>query len=56
MDATQLLDSLDLGVAAVAPDWTIAAWSAGAARITALPPDRVLGRSFWCALDRKSVV
>jgi len=49
MDATQLLDSLDVGVVAVAPDWTITAWSAGAARITALPRDRVVGRSFWSA-------
>ncbi len=49
MDARQLLDSLDVGVAAVAPDWTIAAWSGAAARITALPPDRVVGRSFWTA-------
>jgi signal transduction histidine kinase len=49
MDATLLLDSLDVGVAAVAPDWTITAWSAAAARITALPRDRVVGRSFWSA-------
>src|SRR5438876_11892865 len=34
MDAKALLDSLDVGVAAVAPDWTIAEWSAGASRVT----------------------
>ena len=32
-----LLDSLDAGVAAVAPDWTIVEWSSGAAEITGLP-------------------
>lgn len=49
MEAKELLDSLDAGVAAVAPDWTVAAWSAAAARITGLAPERVLGRSFWSA-------
>ena len=49
MDANALLDSLDVGVLAMAPDWTIAAWSAAAARITALPADRVVGRSIWVA-------
>jgi signal transduction histidine kinase len=49
MDARQLLDSLDVGVAAVAPDWTIAAWSRAAAHITALPAERVVGRSVWTA-------
>jgi signal transduction histidine kinase/ActR/RegA family two-component response regulator len=49
MDATELLDSLDVGVAAVAPDWTIAAWSAAAAHMTGLGPDRVLGHAFWSA-------
>src|SRR3989475_10315594 len=33
----------------MAPDWTIAEWSAAAARITALPADRVVGRSIWMA-------
>src|SRR3989442_43531 len=33
----------------MAPDWTIAAWSAAAARITALPADRVVGGSIWIA-------
>src|SRR3989454_1082254 len=50
MDAKELLDSLDVGVLAMAPDWTIAAWSAAAARITALPAERVVGRSIWIAL------
>src|SRR5207247_1193997 len=49
VDAKELLDSLDVGVLAMAPDWTIAAWSAGAARITALPADRVMGGSIWIA-------
>src|ERR1041385_9011473 len=49
MEAKELLDSLDVGVLAMAPDWTIAAWSAAAARITALPADRVVGRSIWVA-------
>ncbi len=49
MDAKELLDSLDSGVVAIAPDWTIAAWSAGAARITGLPAERVLGQTFWVA-------
>jgi signal transduction histidine kinase/ActR/RegA family two-component response regulator len=49
MEAKQLLDSLDVGVLALAPDWTIAEWSAAAARITALPADRVLGQSVWIA-------
>ncbi len=47
MDTKELLDSLDVGVLAMAPDWTIAEWSAAAARITALPADRVVGRSIW---------
>src|SRR5712691_3688640 len=50
MDAKALIDSLDVGVLAMAPDWTIAAWSAAAARITALPAERVVGRSIWIAL------
>lgn len=49
MDAKELLDSLDLGVVVIAPDWTIAEWSAAAARITGLPPDRVVHRNFWFA-------
>src|SRR4029077_18854111 len=49
MDAKELLDSLDVGVLAMAPDWTIAQWSAAAARLTALPAERVVGRSIWSA-------
>ena len=49
MEAKELLDSLDVGVAAMAPDWTIAEWSAAAARIIAVPAERVLGRSIWTA-------
>src|SRR5438874_639926 len=33
----------------MAPDWTVAAWSAAAARSTALPADRVVGGSIWIA-------
>src|SRR5260370_36134938 len=49
MDARVLLDGLDAGVAAIAPDWTIAEWSFAAARLTGLPADRVLGQNFWVA-------
>src|SRR2546430_1670524 len=49
MDAKQLLDSLEHGVVAIAPDWTISAWSGPAARITGLPAERVMGQSFWVA-------
>src|SRR2546425_5661231 len=49
MDARVLLDSLDAGVAAIAPDWTVAEWSFAAARITGLPADRVLGQNLWVA-------
>src|SRR2546430_14570305 len=51
MDARALLDSLDVGVAAVAPDWTIAEWSAGAARGTGLPASQAQGRNFWIAFS-----
>jgi signal transduction histidine kinase/ActR/RegA family two-component response regulator len=49
MDAKALLDSLDVGVAAIAPDWTIVEWTASAARITGVPADRALGQGFWVA-------
>src|SRR2546430_8915241 len=49
MEAKSGLDSLDVGVAAIGPDWTIAAWSAGASRISAGRRERVLGRSIWIA-------
>src|SRR5256886_5359173 len=51
MDAKALLDSLDVGVAAVAPDWTIAEWSAGASRVTGLPASQAQGRNFWMAFS-----
>ena len=51
MDARALLDSLDVGVAAVAPDWTIAEWSAGASRVTGLPASQAHGRNFWIAFS-----
>jgi signal transduction histidine kinase/CheY-like chemotaxis protein len=49
VDTRTLLDSLDVGVVAIAPDWTIAEWSAPAARITGVPAERVLGQNFWVA-------
>jgi len=45
MHSKALLDSLDAGVAAVAPDWTIVEWSGGAAEITGLPAHRAIGTS-----------
>src|SRR5216117_354061 len=49
MDPRIVLDNLDVGVMAISPDWTIAEWSAPAARITGLPAERVVGRNFWVA-------
>ena len=50
MDPREVLDSLDMGVAAIGPDWTIAEWSAAAARITGVPSNRAVGQSLWTAL------
>ena len=47
MEAKALLDSLDVGLVAIAPDWTIVEWTAPAALITGLPAERVLGQNFW---------
>ncbi len=47
MDTKALLDSLDLGVVAIAPDWKIAEWSAAVTRVTGVPASRVLGRECW---------
>src|SRR3989454_9686947 len=49
MDSKALQDSPDVGVTVVAPDWTIVEWNEAAARITGLPADRVLGKTFWTA-------
>src|SRR6266571_5084320 len=49
MDSKALMDSLDVGVAVIAPDWMIRDWSPAAARITGLPAERVLGKTFWTA-------
>ena len=49
MDSKALLDNLDVGVAVIAPDWTIGYWSPAAARLTGRPADRVLGQTFWTA-------
>src|SRR5438034_3705453 len=49
MDSKALQDSPDVGVAVVAADWTIVEWNDAAARITGLPADRVLGKTFWIA-------
>jgi PAS domain S-box-containing protein len=49
MEPRALLDSLDVGLAAIAPDWTVNEWTAPAARLTGLPAERVLGQNFWVA-------
>jgi len=49
METRVLLDNLDIGVVAIAPDWTIVEWSAPAARIAGMPADQVLGKGFWVA-------
>jgi len=49
METRTLLDNLDVGVVAIAPDWTIVEWSAPAARIAGIPADRVIGKGFWVA-------
>ena len=49
METRMLLDNLDIGVVAIAPDWTIVEWSAPAARIAGIPADQVLGKGFWVA-------
>ena len=49
METRTLLDNLDVGVVAIAPDWTIVEWSAPAARITGVPADRIIGKGFWVA-------
>ncbi|MGH7675343.1 MAG: ATP-binding protein [Gemmatimonadales bacterium] len=49
MDAQSLLDNLDVGLVAIAPDWTIVAWTASIAQITGLPAERMLGQNFWIA-------
>ena len=49
LDPRALLDGLDVGVVVIAPDWTIAEWSAPAAHLTGIPADRMLGQNFWVA-------
>ncbi|MGH7699068.1 MAG: hybrid sensor histidine kinase/response regulator [Gemmatimonadales bacterium] len=49
MEKGPLLDSLDVALVAIAPDWTIAEWTAPAARITGIPRERILGQNFWTA-------
>jgi signal transduction histidine kinase/ActR/RegA family two-component response regulator len=48
-DTRALLETLDIGVVMIAPDWTIAEWNAPAAHITGIPADRMLGQNFWVA-------
>ena len=43
------MDGSDVGVAVIALDWTVAQWSAPAARLTGIPADRMLGQNFWVA-------
>jgi len=50
MDTRALLDSLDLGVVAIAPDWTIVEWSAAVARLTGQAAAGALRRVCWDAL------
>src|SRR5205809_5420744 len=52
MDTRALLDSLDVGVVAIAPDWKIVEWSAAASRIMGLPAGRVLRRDCWEAFPQ----
>src|SRR5438094_614517 len=56
MDSKALLDNLDVGVAVIAPDWTIGYWSPAAARLTGRPADRVLGQTFWTAFPTAKAV
>lgn len=49
METKALLDSLDIGLVTIAPDWTVVDWTAPAARITGMPADRVVGKGFWVA-------
>lgn len=44
-----MLNSLEAGVAAVAPGWKISSWSPSAARLTGRPADEVLGAELWTA-------
>ncbi|HET7791384.1 MAG TPA: ATP-binding protein [Gemmatimonadales bacterium] len=47
LDPQTLLDSLDVGVVAIAPDWTITAWTGAAPRVTGLAAEHALGQNFW---------
>jgi len=49
VDPGAILDTLETGVAVLAPDDTVLAWSAPAARLTGVAADHVLGRSVWSA-------
>ena len=58
MDPLVLLNSLEAGVAAIAPGWRIASWSPSAARLTGRPADEVIGAELWSAFPatRRSVI
>src|SRR2546428_5658317 len=43
------VDGLDVGVAVIAPDWTLPEGRAPAAHLTGIPADRMLGQNFWVA-------
>src|SRR5690242_11137383 len=47
MDERSLLENLDVGLAGIAPDWTVSLWTKGATRVTGLAADSVVGRNFW---------
>jgi signal transduction histidine kinase len=49
MDPLQMLNSLEAGVAAVAPGWRVTSWSPSAARLTGKSADEVLGAELWAA-------
>jgi signal transduction histidine kinase len=58
MDAQALLNSLEAGVASIAPGWKITSWSPSAARLTGRPADEVLGVELWTAFPamRRSMI
>lgn len=50
MDPLVMLNSLEAGVAAVAPGWKVSSWSPSAARLTGRPVEEVLGTDLWTAI------
>ncbi len=54
MHPRALLDSLDIGVAAISADGTVSEWTDTAARLTGIPADGIVGRNFWLAFPNAS--